>query len=296
MPQPMHWQVPSWKPCGGMFTFARIHDSATRKLVARGRVPLESPTKYSIQRLCSLNLWNQYFAGTSLAQPIDFKDWEKTKGEWVPLASPQSLLGTATRQSPRANACRVAIVARLQVIADIPERAVITRIQRQRRVVLPAQRVRLRGLPIGKNRLVQRHRARLVTRQPRGETLTSKRGAVAEGVTHCDIALAVHPSTRHPTETAVRRIRSLLRQLDGSLIVDRELVPPHATPARAGIHRVRCHNELLRSEIAINKTLHQLVTLRVKTSLRARLRHTLRKLPIAKVVIRSDRNLLRSIE
>src|SRR5580698_9351539 len=84
MPQPMHWQVPSWKPCGGMFTFARIHDSATRKLVARGRVPLESPAKYSIQRLCSLNLWNQYFAATSLAQPIDFKDREKTKGEWVP--------------------------------------------------------------------------------------------------------------------------------------------------------------------------------------------------------------------
>src|SRR6185437_17107658 len=140
---------------------------------------------------------------------------------------------------------------------------------------------------------VQSQRARLIARQPRREPLPRKVRAVAEGVAHRDITLLVHAGTRHPAEATVRRIRPLLRQLERPLRIGLELIPPHAAATRTRIHRVRRHDELLRSKIAINKSLHQLVSLRVKTHPSSRLRSTLRQLPVAKVVIRSHRNLLR---
>src|SRR6185437_8036474 len=190
---------------------------------------------------------------STLNQPV-FKTLRKIRrGRGSHCGKAESPLAgdPAARQSPGADPRRISRLAGLQVVPDVPERTVIARVQGQRRVVLPAQCIRLRSLSISQHRLVQSQRARLIARQPRREPLPRKVRAVAEGVAHRDITLLVHAGTRHPAEATVRRIRPLL---------------------------------------------HQLVSLRVKTHPSSRLRSTLRQLPVAKVVIRSHRNLLRPLQ
>ena len=61
----------------------------------------------------------------------------------------------AARHAERPDARRVVHRALLQVIAHVPDRAVVARVHRSLRVVLPAQRAELRGLALDEHRLTQ---------------------------------------------------------------------------------------------------------------------------------------------
>src|SRR5688572_15514990 len=78
---------------------------------------------------------------------------------------------TAPRHPERADPRRVAGGSLLQVIADVPDRAVIARVDRRLGVVLPAKRVRLRGLSLDEHRLPKGEVAEGIVRETPGEAL-----------------------------------------------------------------------------------------------------------------------------
>src|SRR5262245_65883632 len=86
----------------------------------------------------------------------------------------------ASRKSYRRDSRRVSGRAALQVVPNIPDRAVVRRIHGSLRVVLPTHRRGLRRFAGYENRLTQRESSRRIIAQPAGESLTGElaRGAV----------------------------------------------------------------------------------------------------------------------
>src|SRR5262249_38084745 len=81
-------------------------------------------------------------------------------------------VGQAEGADPR----RVAGRALFEVIADVPDREVVGRVDGGLGVVLPAVRGRLRGLALDQDRLPQRQLARRVVGVPAGEALAGEVG------------------------------------------------------------------------------------------------------------------------
>src|SRR5690349_15375910 len=80
------------------------------------------------------------------------------------------------RHPERPDPRRVARRILLQVIADIPDRAIVARVNGGLGVVLPAQGIGLRGFAFGENRLAKRQLAGRIIREPAGEALAGKVG------------------------------------------------------------------------------------------------------------------------
>src|SRR5207245_1931031 len=89
-------------------------------------------------------------------------DANQDHGSFTPLA---------TRQAEGADAGRIVGRAQLQVVAYIPDRAVVGGVHSGLGEVLPAQGVRLGRFAFGQNGFVQRQNTRGIAREPAGETL-----------------------------------------------------------------------------------------------------------------------------
>src|SRR5579872_734972 len=128
--------------------------------------------------------------------------------------APKCIASARLRRAPRdvepAYACGIGGAVLLVVVADVPERAVIGRIHRQRRVVLPAERRGLRSLAVRENRLAKGELALGIVRKPGSESLTRVVRRAAERVANADVALPIHADARHPSIETVRRERALL--------------------------------------------------------------------------------------
>ena len=121
-------------------------------------------------------------------------------------------------------------------------------------------------------------------------------GRAAERIADPDVALAVDGRTRHPAVETVRRVGALLAYPQRSVRRDRELVPPHAAAERRGLDRVHRDDRLAPVHVPVHHARHELVALRVEMLVGARLAHARRQLAVAQIVVRSDRDLLRSGE
>src|SRR5262249_43404014 len=111
----------------------------------------------------------------------------------------------AAGQTERADPARIGIGALLQIIADVPNCAVVARVDGGLRVVLPPQRV-LRALAFGEYRLAERQQARWIVRQSPREALPGKVRRAAERVADPDVPVAIDRGTRHPAEEPIRRV------------------------------------------------------------------------------------------
>src|SRR5262249_11551716 len=153
-------------------------------------------------------------------------------------------LPAAAGQPEGADLRGIRVEALREIVADIPDRTVVARIQRGLRVVLPSQRV-LRRLSLDQDRLAQREKAGRIGREPSRKALAGKVRRSADGVADCDVPGAIDRRARHPAEVPVRRVRSLLVPPDGALYVDPELVPSDAAPARGRVDGVHGDERLL---------------------------------------------------
>ena len=111
----------------------------------------------------------------------------------------------APRNSKRANARRIAARVLLQVIANIPDGAVVVGIDRGLRVVLPAHGRGLRRLAFHEHRFAQRQLAERIAGAPRRKALAREVRRVAKGIADADITGLVHRGTRHPSKTRCLR-------------------------------------------------------------------------------------------
>src|SRR3972149_9146152 len=98
---------------------------------------------------------------------------------------PASARARAAGQPERADPRRVGSRARLYVVPDVPDRAVVARIDRRLRVVLPAHR-RLRRLSFDEDRFLQRQLSLRIGCKPPGKPLPWKVARAAEGVPDAD--------------------------------------------------------------------------------------------------------------
>src|SRR6185295_13230720 len=108
-----------------------------------------------------------------------------------------------------------------------PDGAIVARIDRRLRVVLPAHRV-LRRFTFDHHGLVKGHHTGRVAREPAGQALARKIRRPAERIADRDVAETIDRRTGHPTIQTIRRVRALLTQADAAILLDRELVPAHA--------------------------------------------------------------------
>src|SRR5678815_419255 len=74
------------------------------------------------------------------------------------------------------------------------------------------------------------------------------------------------------------------------MLVDAQLVPAHAPASARRVHRVHCDDGLVVPDPAIHEARHDLVTLRVEPPIDPGLRHAVRELAVAQVVVWRDRN------
>src|SRR5258706_8743053 len=116
----------------------------------------------------------------------------------------------AARQPERADARRVVGRALLHVVADIPYGAVVARVDRGLRVILPPQRRHLRRLALDEHGLAHREDAERVAHRTPREALTGEVGTAAEGVADPDAARLVYARATHPSKLTIRRERGLL--------------------------------------------------------------------------------------
>src|SRR5215471_488149 len=89
-------------------------------------------------------------------------------------------------------------------------------------------------------------------------------------------------------------IGALLIQRDAAVPIDSKLVPSHASPSARGVDRVDCDDRLAIADPAIDQPRHYLVSLSVQSPVAGRLRHAVRELAVAKVMIRSYTDLFRT--
>src|SRR5688572_2862347 len=114
--------------------------------------------------------------------------FRRTTSRWSPAAG----------HAKRTDAARVVRRVLLHVVADVPDRAVVARVDRRLRVVLPPQRIRLRCFAFHEDRLVQGESPLRVVRQAAGEALAGEVRGAAERVADADVAATVDRRTRHP--------------------------------------------------------------------------------------------------
>src|SRR5678815_539598 len=177
-------------------------------------------------------------------------------------ASPTPSRLFASRHLERADLRRIARRLFLEVVADVPHRAVVVRVEGGRGVVLPAQRVDLRALTLGKNGLGERQLAQRIVRLSPGKTLPGKVRRTAERVSDTDIAELVDGAAGHPSVVAVAQISALLVQRDRpALVVHTELVPPHTAASGGRRNRVRGENRFVIAESPVDEPRHDLVAL-----------------------------------
>lgn len=86
------------------------------------------------------------------------------------------VLCRASRQAICTYALRVVFFALLEVVANVPESAVVGRIDVERCVVFPAQRIRLRRLALRKDGFVKRHLSFRIACESRGKALAGEAG------------------------------------------------------------------------------------------------------------------------
>src|SRR5262245_12401849 len=98
----------------------------------------------------------------------------------------------------RADSRRIARRALLQVVADVPHRAIVGWIDRRRRVILPPERGRLRRFAFHEYGLLEREDARGIGALAPGEPLSREMRRAAERVADADVAEAIDRRTRHP--------------------------------------------------------------------------------------------------
>src|SRR5262249_1706463 len=119
--------------------------------------------------------------------------------------TPASAPGEAERSDSRCVVC----LALFDIVADVPDRAVVDGIDRGLRVIFPAHRV-LRRLALDQHALAKRQQSRRIVRQPRGKSLARMVRRAAERIADCDIALPIDRGAGHPPKKPVRRIGALL--------------------------------------------------------------------------------------
>src|SRR5256884_10014225 len=90
----------------------------------------------------------------------------------------------------RADAACIARSIFLQIVADVPDRAVVARIHRGLGVVLPTYDI-LRSFAFDQQGLAQCQLAQWIIGQPRRETLTGKVRRTSKRVTNADVALPI---------------------------------------------------------------------------------------------------------
>src|SRR5215831_20232558 len=146
------------------------------------------------------------------------------------------ILPRTPRKTKRADARRVARRALLQVITDVPDRAVVRRVDRGLRVILPAQRTGLRRFSRGQHGLAQGKASARIVGETRREALAGEFSRPAVRVADADVAARVDGWTGHPPKCAVRRVGSLLVDLGLALSIETELVPSHAAAAGLRVH------------------------------------------------------------
>src|SRR5262245_21023450 len=98
-----------------------------------------------------------------------------------------STTATTTGQTKRADLARIAGRVFLEVIADVPDCAVVARINRRLCVVLPAHSV-LRRCAFSQHSLAQGQQAERVTSPASSETLSGKVRRPTKRVTDADVA------------------------------------------------------------------------------------------------------------
>src|SRR5581483_11963364 len=117
----------------------------------------------------------------------------------IPLSnSPLSSTLAAARQPERTNACGVSVAAATEVITDVPHRAVVARIDRRLRVVLPPHHV-LRRFTFDENRLARREHTGRIASEPGGEALAGEMRTAPERISDADVAGAIDRGARHPS-------------------------------------------------------------------------------------------------
>src|SRR6185436_12968202 len=168
------------------------------------------------------------------------------------------------RHLERADLRRVARRVFLEVVANVPHGAVIVGIERRGRVVLPTQRVRLRGLAYREDGFRERELAERIVGLPAGKALSCEVFRTAERVSDTDVPELVDRAARHPPVVAVAEIGSLLIERDvATLLVHPELVPAYAATTRRRSDRVRSQNRFVVAESSVDEARHDLVALRV---------------------------------
>src|SRR5262245_37386387 len=134
------------------------------------------------------------------------RDRRLTRGGWLPRSGTSS---AAARKAEGADAGRVAASVLLDVVADVPDRAVVARVDGGLRVVLPAHQA-LRRFALDQHGLAQRQHPLRIVRETGREALAGEGRDAAERVADPDVAVPVDRRAGHPAEQAVGRQRSLL--------------------------------------------------------------------------------------
>src|SRR5262245_2108852 len=121
----------------------------------------------------------------------------------------EPLSPAAARQPECADLARVVGRVLLDVIPDVPDGAVVGRIHRGRRVVLPTHRG-LNSLAFDQDRFLQRHLSWWIVGEPCCEALTGELRCSTIRVAKRDVAVAVDGRAGQPTEVAVGGVSPLL--------------------------------------------------------------------------------------
>src|SRR6185437_12141767 len=93
---------------------------------------------------------------------------------WLSEQTEQLMSSAAAGQAIRANARGVAWFALLQVVANVPERAIVARVDVQCRIVFPPQAVRLRSFARCHHGFMHSHLSLRISREPSGKALPRK--------------------------------------------------------------------------------------------------------------------------
>lgn len=161
----------------------------------------------------------------------------------------------AAGQAEAANARLPAPCGRYLIIfVDVPEGAIVGRVNRHIRVISPAITHCLRPRTIDQHALAQGHLPRRVVLESASVADARKDICrVGDTVAQGQVALLVHSDTPHPAVHAISRsVGTLLEERD-VLINPPDLVPADASDARAGLNCLIRHPRLVLSEIAIRQ-------------------------------------------
>src|SRR4051794_14602223 len=208
-------------------------------------------------------------------------------------SSAWSAATSTSGKTKRRDVRRIVCCASFQIIPDIPDGAIIARVHRSLSVILPPQRIRLARFPHGDDAFMNGETSAWIGGESAGETLAGEVSGAAIRISDPDIPASVRRRARHPTECAVWRIGPLLVQGDVAATIEAQLVPSHATSACARVDGVYSDDRLVPVDSPIDHACHQFVSLGIETLVGSRLRHALRELAAAQILIGRDGDLVR---